>query len=392
MKKFRRLVFLIHLALGIATGLVGALMAGTAVVMAFADSYLDIREHRSRTVIPFTKDQALSLDALAERVAAAHPEARISRIGFGRHSRHAYEFYLGKTELDYVNPVSGNMIPSDVVPLRKSLHKGVEQWHRFFGLSGDAAKTGKQYASWFNVALIPLLLSGFVLWWPKNLRWRSIQTGLLPIGKDRARGTERSWHTALGFWAVPFLLIMVVTGSMHSFEWVRDTALRIVGSGTAKPGAHDSLWAPGLSQKAIPAETPRLTLDELRDLADRELTGWTRLDLFPAPGPNSENQTGTTRLVAKAPGWGPAFFPVVLQVHPYSGEILDTHSWDDLSRGTRLLAWNRWLHKGEAFGRVGQIIAGLACVVMLVLIYTGWALAIRRLSRRLRGVQTVKQE
>ena len=391
MKKLRRLVFFIHLALGIGTGLVGALMAGTAVVMAFADSYLDVREYRSRTVNPFTEEQTLSLEALAERVAAAHPEESISRIGLDLHAHHAYEFYLGKTGLAYVNPVSGDIVLSDVVPLRKALHKGVEQWHRFFGLSGDSAKTGKQYASWFNVALIPLLLSGFVLWWPKSFRWRSIQTGLLPIGKDRARGTERSWHTALGFWALPFLLIMVVTGSMHSFEWVRDTAQRIIGPGNAKPRAHDSLWAPGLSRQAIPTERQRLTLDELRDQADRELTGWTRLDIFPATDPKSENKTGTTSLVAKTPGWGPSFFPVVLQVHPYSGEILDTHSWDDLSRGTRLLAWNRWLHKGEALGRIGQIIAGLACIVMLVLIYTGWALAIRRLFRRLRGGQPQKE-
>ena len=391
MKKLRRIIFWIHLTFGIATGLVGAMMAGTAVVMAFADSYLDIREYRSRTVTRFTEEQALSLEALAERVAAAHPEDNISRIGFDRHPKHAYEFYLGKTGLDYVAPVTGTLTPSDVVPLRKSLHKGVEQWHRFFGLSGDPAKTGKQYTSWFNAALVPLLLSGFVLWWPKSLRWKSIQNGLCPNGKDRPRGTERSWHIALGFWSLPFLLIMVITGSMHSFEWVRDTAKDLVGPGTVKQGSHDSLWAPGLSQRSIPSDAKPLTLDELRALADRELKGWTRLDLFPAATPNAENKTSTTRLIAKAPGWGPAFFPVVLQVHPYSGEVLDIHSWDDLSRGTRLLAWNRWLHKGEAFGRVGQIIAGLSCMVMLILIYTGWALAIRRLVRRLRGVPPLKQ-
>ena len=390
MNKRRRIVFWIHLGLGIATGLVGALMAGTAVVMAFADSYLDLREHSSRTVPAFNQEETLSLEALSAQVANAYPDSKITRIGFDRHPRHAYEFYLGKTDLLYVNPVTGNIIPSDIVPLRKTLHKGVEQWHRFFGLSGDAAKTGKKVTSWFNAALIPLLVSGFILWWPKALRWRSIQAGLQPFAKERPRGTERSWHTSLGFWALPFLLIMVMTGAMHSFEWVRETAVKIAGPGTPKQGAHDSLWAPGLPAQSIPDDAHRLTLDELRDLADRELKEWTRLDIFPASQANAQNKTGSARLLAKAPGWGPAFFPIVLQVHPYSGAILDSHSWDDLSRGTRLLAWNRWLHKGEAFGRIGQTIAGLACLVFLILIYTGWALALRRLWRYRRGTSKLR--
>jgi uncharacterized iron-regulated membrane protein len=86
-------------------------------------------------------------------------------------------------------------------------------------------------------------------------------------------------------------------------------------------------------------------------------------------------------LSAKAAGWGPAFFPIVVQVDPFTGDVLDVHSWNELSRGTRVLAWSRWLHKGEAFGRPGQIIAGLACLGLLVLIYTGWTLALRRLWR-----------
>ena len=44
--------------------------------------------------------------------------------------------------------------------------------------------------------------------------------------------------------------------------------------------------------------------------------------------------------------------------------------------------------EGEAFGRTGQIVAGIACIVMLVLIYTGWALAIRRLARICKGLRS----
>jgi uncharacterized iron-regulated membrane protein len=179
---------------------------------------------------------------------------------------------------------------------------------------------------------------------------------------------------------MPFLIIMVVTATPHSFAWVRDLVTRLGGATPSKPGATDSLWAPGLPQRPVAAQATPLTWDDLRAIADREIPGWTRLDLHAAASGDSEGKTTSASLVARAPGWGPAFFPVVVQVDPFTGEVLDIHSWHDLSGGTRLLAWSRWLHKGEAFGRAGQSIAGLACVVMLILIYTGWALAIRRLK------------
>lgn len=357
-------------------------------IMAFADSYLDIREYSSGHVNPPANAQALTLEELSSRVNSKHPGTSVNRIGLDRDPHLAYEFYYDKTGLDYVDPYSGELRTSDSVPLRRKLHKGVEQWHRFFGLSGEHGKTGKLFASWFNVALIPLLLTGLVLWWPRSLRWHVIRTGFTPAGASRGRGTERSWHTATGFWALPFLLIMVVTATTHSFDWVRDTVHRIAGPGTPKPGSTDSLWAPGLPRQPIPANATLLTLDELRDVSDRELPGWTHLNLIPASKPKPGNKSDSTRLVAHVPGWGPAFFPVVVQVDPYSGEVLDIHSWEDLSPGTRLLAWSRWLHKGDAFGRTGQVVAGIACILMLVLIYTGWALAIRRLARTLKGLRS----
>jgi uncharacterized iron-regulated membrane protein len=388
MFNLRRAFFWIHLTLGIVTGLVGALMAGTGLIMAFADSYLDAREYRSRHVAPPAGAEAISLSNLAAAVSAAHPGASVNRIGIVRNPGLAYEFYRDKDELDYVDPYSGKLRPSDSVPLRRTLHKGVEQWHRFLGFSGERRNTGKLVVSWVNVAVIPLLLTGLVLWWPANLHWNAIRAAVSPAGIGRGRGNSRSWHTALGFWALPFLLIMVVTALPHSFTSARDAAYRLNGASPPKPGAPDQLWAPGLSQRLVPANAT-LSLDQLRAIADREISQWNRLDIYPAPPSKPGGKTGSARLVALTRGWGPTFFPVVMQVDPYSGEILHTHSWDDLSAGTRLLAWSRWLHKGEAFGRTGQIVAGTACLVMLVLIYTGWALAIRRLMRDRKARQPV---
>jgi uncharacterized iron-regulated membrane protein len=381
--KLRRILFWIHLTLGIATGLIGALMAGTGVIMAFADTCVDVREWRLRQVESPKGSQPQSLAELLAKVNAKYPGSRVNRIRLDADPAHAVEFYHDPQKLDYVNPFSGETRPSDSVPLRRKLHKGVEQWHRFLGLTGEQRATGKLVVSWTNVAIIPLLVTGLGLWWPARLRWPAIQAGLLPTGAGRGRGTQRSWHAAFGFWALLLLLIMVATATTHSFDWVRNSVQRIAGSSPVRSAARDSLWAPGLAKRALPDGARPLTPDQLREIADRETPGWTRLDIFLPEPPGLDGKTAPVSLTVRVSGWGPSFFPVVLQADPHTGELLDTHSWASLGRGTKLLAWSRWLHKGEAFGRPGQILFGLACLVMLALIYTGWALAIRRWRQRL---------
>jgi uncharacterized iron-regulated membrane protein len=55
--------------------------------------------------------------------------------------------------------------------------------------------------------------------------------------------------------------------------------------------------------------------------------------------------------------------------------------WEPYSRanaGRKLRMWFRYLHTGEAFGIVGQAVAGLASAGGVVLVWTGLSLAWRR--------------
>jgi uncharacterized iron-regulated membrane protein len=48
------------------------------------------------------------------------------------------------------------------------------------------------------------------------------------------------------------------------------------------------------------------------------------------------------------------------------------------SRASTVRTWVRWLHTGEAFGFIGQTIAGIASLAGCFLVYTGWSLSWRR--------------
>ena len=62
-----------------------------------------------------------------------------------------------------------------------------------------------------------------------------------------------------------------------------------------------------------------------------------------------------------------------------SGAVVKAETFDDLGPGRRARSWLRFAHTGEYYGLTGQTIAGILSAGGAVLVYTGMALALRRL-------------
>ena len=73
-----------------------------------------------------------------------------------------------------------------------------------------------------------------------------------------------------------------------------------------------------------------------------------------------------------------------------TAQLVRTSNYDSLSTSRKIRAWYRFGHTGEVFGVSGQLIATLASLAGVVLVYTGFALSWRRLTaflrRRRRGI------
>ena len=67
-----------------------------------------------------------------------------------------------------------------------------------------------------------------------------------------------------------------------------------------------------------------------------------------------------------------------------SGRVAKRETFESLSAGRQLRSWLRFAHTGEIYGLTGQTVAGLATAGGAVLVYTGVALALRRLTAWLR--------
>ena len=69
---------------------------------------------------------------------------------------------------------------------------------------------------------------------------------------------------------------------------------------------------------------------------------------------------------------------------PFTGKVLRREGYGDFNQARRVRFWLRFLHTGEALGWPGQLAAGLVSLGATLLVWTGFALAWRRLLRRKR--------
>jgi uncharacterized iron-regulated membrane protein len=127
-----------------------------------------------------------------------------------------------------------------------------------------------------------------------------------------------------------------------------------------------------------------LKLQALVQIAENEVPAWETitLRLRPARG-GGAREGGATVLSVKESGAWPRFATTQLSLDPFTGKILRREAFADYTRGSRVRSWLRFLHTGEALGWPGQLLVATASLGALLLAWTGFALAWRRLSRRL---------
>ena len=135
----------------------------------------------------------------------------------------------------YVNQYTGEVIGKDE---RLPFFRTVFRLHRWLMDSNPGEGKvfwGKIIVGASTLAFVVILLTGLVIWWPRN---RKMLKNRLQIALRK--GKNRFWydlHVAGGFYAMLLLLVMALTGLTWSFEWYRNGAYALFGADEAKETA-----------------------------------------------------------------------------------------------------------------------------------------------------------
>lgn len=378
MKHFRTFLFWAHLASGIVAGLVIGLMCLTGTALAFEKDLIAWAERDARQVpAPAPGALRLSLDQMLARVREARPDASPASFVVAQDPLAAVAITLGRAEVLYVDPYTGEVR----TPRSRSMANFMRTmlvWHRYLGFSGEESRPrGKLVTGVCTISFCFLAVSGLYLWLPRSWSWRAVRPSIWFRQNLSGRARDFSWHNVIGFWSAPILIVLTLTALPISFRWAGQFLYTLTETPMPASGPQGSGAPPPTAQvPAPPAGTKPVSPDVLLATVVRELPAWkTITHRFPAAGQPA------TFAVREHGSW-PRTAVTTLQFDPFSGSLLRQDGHADLSPARKLRAWSRFLHTGEALGRPGQLVAGMASLGGFLLVCTGFALAFRRFFGR----------
>ncbi|MFY1824551.1 PepSY-associated TM helix domain-containing protein [Myxococcus fulvus] len=92
----------------------------------------------------------------------------------------------------------------------------------------------------------------------------------------------------------------------------------------------------------------------------------------------SDGKVDTVNFNVKVENGWPYFAATQYSMNPFSGEVAKREGYADFNSGRKVRTWLRFLHTGEALGWPGQLIAAIASLGGVFLVWTGFALSWRR--------------
>jgi len=375
----RRTIFWLHLACGVSAGLVIALMSVTGVLLSYERQILDFAD-RTLYDVQASTNPRLPISALIDAVVQTEPGFAASAVTVHRDPALPVAISAGREGQRYVDPYTADVLGPGATGLR-AFFDAVTGWHRWFNASGDARAPWRAVTGAANLAFLFLISSGLYLWLPKIFRWAMLKTRLWfnPMATS-SKARDFNWHHVLGIWSAIPLAVVVATAVVFSYPWANDLVYRSLGeappAGRARARDIAATRTSGATAMgyATPSIETHLTLDELFDIAAARRAGWRSISMQ-LPGA----QDSTVQITLDRGNGGQPQLRDTLILDTRSGEIADWQPFASQTAGRQVRSWIRYLHTGEALGVAGQSVAAFVSLTSLVMVWTGLALAYRRL-------------
>lgn len=366
----RRTIFWAHLACGVTAGLVILMMSATGVLLTYERQMLEAAERR--LVSEPAGRQRLGIASLLETARRQEPSFAPSSITLSADPRAPVELSAGRGSSRLVDPYTGEIVGDGEGRLHAFLG-AVRGWHRWFNVDGEQREIARAVTGACNLAFLFLVLSGAYLWLPPV--WNRVAFRVRFWFNPKALGgkaRDYNWHHVLGIWSVLPLAAIVASATVFYYGWANDAVYRVFGEEPPVRGRA------ALSQTAGTLAGGELgSLERLTARAAAAVPDWRKLTLdLPAPAADTLRVS-----VDRGSGGQPQLrHDLVLDVA--TGKVLSNERFAG-TPGRQARSILRFLHTGEVLGIAGQTVAGIVSATSTVMVWTGLALAWRRLVRPL---------
>jgi uncharacterized iron-regulated membrane protein len=385
----RKTIFWVHLGCGVAAGLVIAMMSVTGVILTYERQMLEWADAHTHDGISVVGER-LSIEALIDQLSARERGFEPTAFTQTNDPAAAVSFGAGRAGVRLVDPYTGDILGSGATGMRE-FFGAVTAWHRWFNATGENRELARSITGASNLAFLFLLGSGLYLWLPRAFKWAILKTHLWfnpKIGSSRAR--DYNWHHVFGIWTALPLIVIVATAAVFSYPWANALVYRAFGEEPPQRGAGRGPQATtsisarladagntAAADRGAAASDPAMQtrpLDALFATAADQVAGWHSITL---QLPQASDRV--VRFTIDAGNGGQPQHRHTLVLDATSGAIETWAPFSVQSPGRRARSWVRFLHTGEALGIVGQTVAGFVSAASVLMVWTGLALAFRRL-------------
>ncbi|MBO0951993.1 PepSY-associated TM helix domain-containing protein [Fibrella forsythiae] len=365
----KKTIRLLHLWFGLVSGAVVFIISITGCLYAFQEEIQNATQPfryvaaRKDAFLPPSKLQAIATAQLPGKhlhaVMYSGPEKAAQAIFF--------QFDPSYYFLVYLNPYTGEVLK--VKDMDQDFFRIVLNGHYYLWLP---PAIGQPVVAYTTLIFLFMLISGIVLWWPKNKAaanqrfWFKWKEGL------QWKRKNYDLHNIIGFYSSWVVIILVLTGLVWGFQWF-STSVYTLGGGTKST----------LFQEAVSARPKQPVATEQTPAIDRI---WARMQ--------AENPTAKTMEV-HIPDTDTASIAVNINTEEGTFWKIDYRYFDqytlkelpvnhiygrfkEAKRADKLLRMNYDIHVGAIWGLPGKVIAFCFSLMAASLPVTGFLIWLGR--------------
>lgn len=377
-KKFAK----IHLWISLPFGLIIAIVCLTGAILVFEDEILELR-YPSRYFVEEVKEKPLSIADLMVAGREQLPDSvKINGIRVTSDSKRTYQLVLpGKKSAAFINPYTGEVTGVDdglgFFMQMMRLHRWLMDTYK----RGGEATLGKDIVGYSSLALAIILISGIVIWLPRNKRM--LKNRLRIRIKSGWRRFFYDLHVSGGFYATLLLLVLTLTGLTWSFDWYRDAFYWTFGVSTEQaqtpPSSERKRGEKGHGKKD--EQTSKATNNQHKD--NIKTTNYIHWDKALANVQNHYTDFNSITVQDGSATVSTAKYGNTRGSDRYSfdsetGDIIEVQLYKDLPKSAKIRGWIYSVHVGSWGGIITRILSCLVSLLGAVFVITGYYFWIKK--------------
>lgn len=211
----------LHRWLGLATGLVVLILGLTGAIYCFAPELQNMQSYRSVQAENAPLLPPSQIKQIAEK---RLPGKTVQRMYYDARDKAVMVLFSEKGSYNYsifINPYNGDVLK--VRDNHQDFFSVVLQLHRTLLIP-----YGHDIIRWSTVVFLLMLVSGIILWWPRNRK--TAKRGFRIMWNAHPKRLNYDLHRILGFYATWIVLFTAITGLLFGFEKLADRIYQVTGS------------------------------------------------------------------------------------------------------------------------------------------------------------------